>query len=70
MPSLEYQDLRIDVSWGGDFHIRLRRLDVHYTKEQIAELIYPLLDAKEKALADVAPAPPSTPDAPTAETGG
>jgi hypothetical protein len=50
MPSLSYQDLNINVSWGGDFHIQLRTLDEHLTKEQVAELIYPVLDAQEKAL--------------------
>jgi hypothetical protein len=56
MPNLDYSDLHISVSWGGDFHIQLRTLDLHLTKAQIAELIYPLLDAREKAQA-----PPSTP---------
>jgi hypothetical protein len=50
MPSLSYQDLNISVSWGGDFHVQLRTLDEHLTKEQVAELIYPILDAQEKAL--------------------
>ena len=60
MPSLSYQDLKIDVSWGGDFHIRLRSLDEHLTKEQVAALIYPILDAQEKALHDSPPpAPPA-----------
>lgn len=50
MPSLKYLDLEIDVSLGGDFHVKLRNLDVHYSKEQIAELIYPVLDALAKPL--------------------
>jgi hypothetical protein len=57
MPSLSYNDLRIDVSLVGDFHIRLRTLDLHLNKTQVAELIYPLLDAKEKALCAPLPSP-------------
>lgn len=49
MPSLKFNDLIISVGLSGVFHIQLRSLDEKLTKEQMAEILYPIFDAKEKA---------------------
>jgi hypothetical protein len=53
MPELSYQDLTLSLgAFGtGDVRVQLRSLDEKLTKEQLMELIYPIFDAKEKALA-------------------
>jgi DNA-directed RNA polymerase subunit E'/Rpb7 len=51
MPSLQFNDLKVSVgAFGGDFHVQIRTLDIKLTKEQIAEAMYPVFDAQEKAL--------------------
>ena len=50
MPSMEYQDMTVNVSWGGEFTIKLGVYTGVFTKEQMAEMIYPLIKAKAEAL--------------------
>jgi hypothetical protein len=51
MPNLTYKDLKVSVGmFGGDFRIQLRSLDIKLTAEQLAEQVYPVFDAQEKAL--------------------
>lgn len=49
MPSINFNDMKISVGLSGVFHIQLRGLDEKLTKEQMAEIVYPIFDAKEKA---------------------
>ena len=49
MPKLTYQDMTVSISaLGGDFHIQLRTLDEKLSPAQLAALLYPIFDAKEK----------------------
>lgn len=51
MPSFTFKDLKISVgTFGGNFRIQLRDLDVSLTKDQLAAEVYPIFDAQEKAL--------------------
>jgi hypothetical protein len=57
MPSLVYKDMKISIGmFGGNFRVQLRTLDIQLNKDQVAEMVYPIFDAQEKAL--VTPAQP------------